>query len=329
LGRSGTMLYQARGMRSSGSRNLMVSMRDYSNWLFRTRGVQSQSGEDMRPIFVLTLLLFLLLVTGALVPAQRSWTNPSAPLGVDLKQSLVIASLNLDMQTDPGKIARELGRNAELANADVLLLQEVVRRGGNEPSAAEALAKHLGRNVEFASPTDGATLSGIAILSRYRLRDRDVQHLKAHQLRFKTRSRIALAVTADSPLGAIRILNTHLDTRINAADRLEQMQPIIDEALRFTGPRIIGGDLNTNYLYWVGHVFPVIHGQRQGDAVRERMESNGFTTPFAFTGATSDFLGLRLDWVYLNQLEALNAGIQPISFSDHHAIWTRVVRSSH
>ncbi len=283
----------------------------------------------MRPIFVLTLLLFLLFATGALFPAHRLWTNPAAPAGIDPKQSMVIASLNLDMQTDPEEIARELGRNAELANADVLLLQEVVRRGANPPNAAEALARKLGRNVEFASPTDGDTVSGIAILSRYTMRDRAVQHLKAHELRFKTRSRISLAVTVDGPLGAVRILNTHLDTRINAADRLEQIQPLIDEAKLFPGPRIIGGDLNTNYLYWIGHVVPVMHGQRQGDAVRGLMESKGFTTPFAFTGPTSDFFGLRLDWIFVNQLEALNAGIQPIGFSDHHAIWTRIVRAPH
>ena len=55
------------------------------------------------------------------------------------------------------------------------------------------------------------------------------------------------------------------------------------------------------------------------------MRTLGFVTPFDAAGPTHDRLGLRLDWIFLKDLEPDDAArIQPLGFSDHHAIWTGV-----
>ena len=87
---------------------------------------------------------------------------------------------------------------------------------------------------------------GLALVSRYPFDEIDIKRLKACDLGYRCRNRFAVAARVRTPWGDLRVWNAHLDTRINAAERLEQLQPVIDEASRHTGPRLIGGDFNTN-----------------------------------------------------------------------------------
>src|SRR5688572_25278517 len=97
------------------------------------------------------------------------------------------------MVKDADRIATEIKTINGLRNADVLFLQEVVREG--EASVADAVAVRLGRFVAFASPEGRSTLGGLAILSRYPLRDLRIHPLKPQNLVFRSRKRIALAAT--------------------------------------------------------------------------------------------------------------------------------------
>jgi endonuclease/exonuclease/phosphatase (EEP) superfamily protein YafD len=132
-----------------------------------------------------------------------------------------------------------------------------------------------------------------------------------------------LAVTLWTSKGPIRIITTHLDTRINARDRLEQLEPVIEDAKAFPGPRIVGGDLNTNNMRWLASLIPIPFAQVQTAAVQRLMESHGFKTAFARSGPTFDFFGFRLDWIFHQGISPLASGIQPLKFSDHHAIWAQ------
>jgi endonuclease/exonuclease/phosphatase family metal-dependent hydrolase len=240
---------------------------------------------------------------------------------------ICIASLNLDMQTNVATITKGLRSNDGLWNCDILLLQEVVRSAADEPSVANRLAESLGRHVAFASPTEGGTLSGLGIVSRYPLTDQQVIPLHANHLHFRSRSRIGLGVTVQTPDGPLRVFNTHLDTRINGRSRLEQLRPVVEAAEAFPGPRIVGGDLNTNAMTWLAHTVPLPYTQVQSSAVQKFMAKHGFQTPFSRTGPTSDYLRMRLDWIFASKLKSWNAGIKPMKFSDHHAIWARIVQS--
>ena len=69
--------------------------------------------------------------------------------------------------------------------------------------------------------------------------------------------RIALAATVFTPDGPVRVINVHLDTRINPAERVAQLAPALDDASCFYGPSVIGGDFNTNDMQWVSNVVPI------------------------------------------------------------------------
>jgi endonuclease/exonuclease/phosphatase family metal-dependent hydrolase len=237
-------------------------------------------------------------------------------------QTLTVASLNIAMVEDPNVIAQEIRTAPNLSNADVLLLQEVVNQ--NHTSVAEAVARQLGREAAFASPDGVLTKGGLAILSRHPIADQRVHQLKPQNLVFRSRKRIALAATILTPDGPVRIINVHLDTRINPGERIAQLRPALDDASCFYGPSVIGGDFNTNDMQWVSNVVPLPYKGWQAARVRILMESRGYRTPFQKREATFHHLGMQLDWIYVAGLEPIGHGIDRIAFSDHDAVWTRL-----
>jgi endonuclease/exonuclease/phosphatase family metal-dependent hydrolase len=218
-------------------------------------------------------------------------------------------------------MAKEIEGHPGIRGADVIFLQEVVRPSSDEMSTGEILALRLNRHAVFAAPDRGRTRSGLAILTRKPAREVKVRRLKNVNLIFRTRKRIALMATVDTSAGAVRVINTHLDTRINPKERLEQLGPALEEAASFPGPVILGGDLNTNDMQWVSHVVPVPYPGWQAKAVRKLMNEKGFTTPFQLRRPTFDHLKMQLDWLFCNRLQPARSAIQPLQFSDHHAIW--------
>jgi endonuclease/exonuclease/phosphatase family metal-dependent hydrolase len=212
-----------------------------------------------------------------------------------------------------------------LRNADILLLQEVVQKPSAELSMARKLARELNFYYVFApaAPRAESTERGIAILSRFELRNPSMIPLKVYNLVFRSRCRVALAATVETPVGDLRVVNVHLDNRLNSREKLAQLSPVLNAVEQHEGPRIVGGDFNTGNMLWLSHVIPVPFAQKQLVAVRKFMTGQGFSTPFGTT-PTFDHLGLKLDWIFAKELKVLDSGIEPIRFSDHHAIWTRL-----
>jgi endonuclease/exonuclease/phosphatase family metal-dependent hydrolase len=237
---------------------------------------------------------------------------------------LSVVSLNMARETDLEEILADFRRNPAVAAADVWLLQEVIHPDGGAKSVAHDLAARLGVNVTSSPAYVGVSCDGLAILSRYPLADIHVRRLKNFNLRFRTRSRQALAATVQTPFGAVRVYNAHLDTRINARDRVEQLRPVIEDAAGFSGPRLIGGDFNTSNFRWVYNVLPVPMAAFHGRAVYDAMTGQGFTTPFRNVGATFDHLGFQLDWIYVRDLNTRGPRVVPMRFSDHHALVVHV-----
>ena len=237
--------------------------------------------------------------------------------------ALVVASLNLAKETNADTIVRELRTATGVRDASILFTQEVVREKETEPSVADEVARRLGWRYEFAAPDGGRSESGVAIFSRLPLKDVRIRPLKPQNLIFRSRKRILIAATTDTPLGPVRVINAHLDTRINPAERLAQLSPALDESAAFPGPTILGGDWNTNDMQWVSNVVPVPFPGWQASRVRVLMQSRGFHTPFQTRRATFDHMGMQLDWLYTNRLREVSSGIEPMEFSDHHAVWVQ------
>ncbi len=165
---------------------------------------------------------------------------------------------------------------------------------------------------------------GLAVATRYPITDIQIRPLKACDLRFRSQNRFAMRATLETPWSELRVWNVHLDTRINADERLGQLRPVIDEASCYSGPQLIGGDFNTNELYWLRNIVPVPGGPSHGATIRSAMKEHGFETPFAGTLNTFPALRRQLDWIFVRDLTPLEASVEVVPFSDHNAIWVRL-----
>lgn len=262
----------------------------------------------------------MLPFAGFVASSKRVSTNPTE---VVLPRTLSVVSLNMAKESDPQKVLSAIRNAPRLRDADVYLLQEV-RHTEGVSNVAEEVAMKLGRRVSFAPAAAGVHDQGLAIISRYPIANPRIKRLKACDLRFRSRNRFALVADVRTPWGDLRVWNVHLDTRINYQDRLDQLKPVIDDASRHSGPRVIGGDFNTNDWYWLGNVLPLPLGPAHGTALRSVMKRHGFQTPLPSGLDTFPSLRRHLDWIFLGELKSLAASVEPAPFSDHNAVWVRV-----
>jgi len=267
-----------------------------------------------------SLAVFVMLPLAGFVASS---TDISAnPAGIPSDRTLSTVSLNIAKETDPDKVVHALRNAPRLRDADLYLFQEVSHEQG-KPSVAEQAARKLGYSASFAAAAPGVYDQGLAIVSRYPVTNVQIKCLKACDLRFRSRSRVAMSADVRTPWGGVRVWNVHLDTRINSQERLDQLQPVIDDAGNHPGPRVIGGDFNTNELYWLGNVLPLPFGPAHGAAIRSAMKQGGFETPFAKGAGTFKTFPRHLDWIFLSDLKSLASSVEPAPFSDHNAIWVQ------
>jgi endonuclease/exonuclease/phosphatase family metal-dependent hydrolase len=238
-----------------------------------------------------------------------------------------VASLNIAKKSGPDIVSR-LAREPDLRAADILLLQEVV--DGPAAHVASETAAALGLHVIFvpAFRLNPRLEEGLAILSRYPLAEVKVTPLPRNLLHFHTRIRIVVAATAVTPSGPVRIVNTHLDNRINAGAKRAQLDGIWENADKYPGPCVVGGDFNTGNFFWISRLLPIPGVQSLNGMLRSAMARHGFRTPLGAGPGTLHFLGLRLDWIYLRGIPAdprdVRSGVTPISFSDHNSVWVKI-----
>ena len=245
---------------------------------------------------------------------------PANPRPLTMDRSFSTVSLNIAKVANPHEVVEAIRRAPRLREADLFLFQEVRHEKG-KPSVAEAAARTLGFATAFAPAAAEVYDQGLAIVGRYPMGEVEIKRLKLCNLRFRSRNRFAIATTVRTPWGDIRVWNVHLDTRINPGERLDQLQPIIHDAATYHGPRLIGGDFNTNELYWFGNVLPLPFGPAHGTAVRGAMRNKGFETPLPAGLQTFKPFRRQLDWIYLAGLKSVAASVEPAPFSDHNAVW--------
>jgi endonuclease/exonuclease/phosphatase family metal-dependent hydrolase len=274
------------------------------------------------------LAVLTALAAGSVSGRQDGRADPGTEAGQAAGATPVrVTSLNMQGKLDGEKVLRELGGSDTLRRTDIFLLQEVHGDPRHSRAFIDGLSRSLG--LPFVHVSDDARLaikgSGLAVMSRFALKETAVISLKYFNLVYRSRERIALAQTVETPLGDVRLFNLHLDTRVNPGRRVEQVSTLLDAAEGETRPVIIGGDFNTSDFYWVAHLLPVPGHGKQREALLKRMAGSGYQTPFESTGATSDWLGFQLDWIFFRKLRPLAAGTQKIGFSDHHAIWADIL----
>jgi endonuclease/exonuclease/phosphatase family metal-dependent hydrolase len=252
-------------------------------------------------------------------------TNETHQVATELK----IVSLNMARETQVDKILDNLKQAESLASTDVWLLQEVAERPASGRKTIPELAQALKLNYVFV-PADslegGELISGLAIMSRFPLVDPRVIPLARNNNKINTRCRIALETQIEGPFGPIEVYNVHLDTRITRRQRMEQIRPILDSASSLNRPVIVAGDFNTANIRWIWNVLPIPFAEKHGSLVEDAFLKRGFTSPLDPSKGTINMfpISLRLDWIFPRGLDPLSAGVEPIKFSDHDAVWVRL-----
>lgn len=282
-----------------------------------------------------TSWLLLLLAAGFL---------PAAPPEDDLKpevghlatpptqvpETIRVVTFNVHYGRDLPRLIEALRHHPALSSADVLLLQEIESYPWEGSSRTAKLAEALKMNYVYAParPTQQGGTHGLAILSRFAVSDVAVLPLKSYDLVYNTRRRIVLAATLNLAGRPLRVYNLHLDTRLNPAQRLEQLRPLVEAALAHPVPAVlIGGDFNTNPFRWLFHVLPIFRSDQAG-AVDEFMKARGFGAPLAGSGSTSRklLLRFRLDSLYTRGLAVTASGVErSVDASDHVPAWIDIL----
>lgn len=236
--------------------------------------------------------------------------------------TLRFASLNAAGERDPARIFRDISEIPELAKADVLFLQEAEYSILGVPESLKSVAKRLGMHYAYAAErwnSDGTAMA-MAILSPHRLGDDQTTSLERIDRFVLQRDRIALAATVHTPYCAVRVVNVHMDTRINSADRRRQLDSALCLLAGFPGPQVIAGDFNTADVRWYKHLFPVPYRERQTEAVKVSLQALGFQTPFDGKRSTIKPWGFQLDWIFIRGLRNGASKTLDVPFTDHRAV---------
>jgi endonuclease/exonuclease/phosphatase family metal-dependent hydrolase len=237
---------------------------------------------------------------------------------------LKIVSYNIHGPQEKGveELFGVLERHPALRDAHVLALQEVNRyrkKTGRRNVAAE-LAKRLKMNYVYAvensyPESKGGGARGLAILSRLPLAG--TERLELPHRGPGGRLRIGLMATVQAGATAVRLCNTHLETRLAKEKKAEQMRLIL-QRLRETAPAqkmIVIGDFNTITEATRKTLAAVLH-------------EHGFTTPLRGDVKTFQrYFAVRtvLDWVYLKDLRVRDHKVEEsITVSDHRPIWVEI-----
>jgi endonuclease/exonuclease/phosphatase family metal-dependent hydrolase len=252
------------------------------------------------------------------------------PAEDEVPAQLRIVSFNVHYGQDITVLAESILQAPNLKDSQIFLLQEIESYPSEEASRTRKLAEALEMNYAYAPARhieDSDGTHGLAILSRYPLRDVEILPLPVFDLGYRTRRRIAVAATVDVPGRPLRVYNLHLDTRINTQDRLTQLGPVLEAATSHqVTDTVIGGDFNTNPLRWLFHRVPVFRSNQAG-AVDKLMRENGFSTPLTKSGVTMNrkLFKARVDTIYTRGLEERSAGVaREVQSSDHFPVWVEV-----
>ncbi len=212
-------------------------------------------------------------------------------------------------------VFRTLESVQELSDAHVFLLQEVNRNhaGSANRDIGLELARRLKTHYVYAVEMEhgkGGGVRGLAILSRFPL-----EEIRRIQLPVKGpggRRRIALGATLRVGQTRVRLYNLHLETRIPAAARAEQIGGILKDAAQFsTLPTVLAGDFNTITAAATQSMFQVME---EADFV-SALPGNQITFQRSF------LIRMVLDWIWGRNITIHEAGVaSQVRVSDHRPI---------
>lgn len=278
---------------------------------------------------LVALALSALFISACMVraaPTDRTveTTFPRAPAARSLPSRLRVVTFNVHRET-PANVIRGIHADPKLREADLLILEEVHRVEPGDCSAACALGKDLGYYTVYApGHLQGDGSDGVAILSRAPISSAEVIELPDIDVHVNSGRRIALAATVLVDDVPVTVYAVHLTNRLRVAERAAQMRPVLAHAAARSTPVIMGGDFNTSPFTWVLGLLPVPIGT-QDDHLEALVRRWGLDTPVTESGATSRFLGMKLDAIYTRGFATDRFAVSNADeVSDHCALWANL-----
>lgn len=272
--------------------------------------------------------------------SDATWldVNQLAPMSPDIGAAMLgapatattirVVTYNIkDGGVDPLEIAAAFQANANLATADVILVQEAEAFPEESSTRVSRLASALGMSWIYAPARPEKTGNlGDAILSRFPLTDFAVMHLP---LAPGKRQRIAVAGTLTVDGVDIRVVTTQLDTTLNITDRIRQLRPVV---IDLPDAAIVGGDMNSNPYAWEDNQVPIVSTSQvvntdQAPILDEYMAQIGYANPTSSVGNTEVRYGIesRLDAVFVRGLTTTGSGVErDVTLSDHWPVWADI-----
>ena len=264
----------------------------------------------------MTRLLCAALLLVSACQTQGNYVTPEGPrfaavppphlVRADPADTIKVVSFNVEFALQVDSALKVLRTDPDLADADVLLLQEMDNPG------VRYIARELGMWYVYYPSTRHFKHSrdfGNAVLSRWPIvADRKI--VLPHVARVYKTMRAATAATILMGSDTLRVYSTHLGTvaNINNSKREEQLETILADAAPFQRV-IIGGDMN--------------HPQ-----VGQVAAAAGFLWPTE-KGPPTATVG-RLDHIFFRGLSipqenAAGTVLEIRNASDHRPIWARAV----
>ena len=206
------------------------------------------------PFFHLpVLVLFLVMLAGCGITTGYAPSSVTVHRGTGqaaetaaATDSLRVVSWNIQYGENYEQAVAEVRANADLAQADVILLQEM------GPDGVRHMAEELGMHHVYGAAAvhpHHKKLFGNAVLSRWPIVGDQVLILP-HETLLTGHRRIAVAADVDLGEGTIRVISIHTATVVmDQEKRIEQAMAARDSLGGFPGPVIIGGDFNTASEY--------------------------------------------------------------------------------
>jgi endonuclease/exonuclease/phosphatase family metal-dependent hydrolase len=264
-------------------------------------------------------------ITGAFAPRAGA-PPPGAPVFA-ASGTIRVVSFNIARGADPVGLAAALRAEPAVASADVWLIQETEDHAEEGAPRAELLAGALAAGWVYAPARykEGGT-HGLAILSRF-----PIEAVEVMALPHASGGLARIAMAADIAFGGsvLRVVNVHLDTRLNITDRILQLRPAL---LDLPPAVVVGGDLNTNPYRWEAGTLPVVPQETivdtdQAPILDDYVRHLGFATPTAGSGPTEEMYGIesRLDAIFTRDLATGATEVERgVTGSDHWPLWLDV-----
>lgn len=244
---------------------------------------------------------------------------------------LRVATFNAHFAKNVTAIAQAFARNANLAAADIILIQEIEHLTKENATRASRLAKLLNMDYVYV-PSRRLLLMrgthGTAILSRYYLRNAKAIRLPVYPL-LRLHPRVALCAEVQYNGRKVKIYNIHLSGSLNYRQRASQLDAVLKHIRRQNTrePVILAGDFNTiPLLTLVGTSIPLFYSN-QRKKLHAFLGRQGFISSGRYIGHTSNW-GLarfQLDGIYARGAAFSQSGIErSIKISDHFPLWADI-----